>query len=617
MAETVAPIQHIVVVMLENRSYDNVLGWLYGANNSTAPAGQKDLQGLSGTESNPNPYTGQPQTVQEAAPSQIGGTGQTYAAEALPLIDPNETFGNMAQQYLAVDPSTHKPYEGYATSDGVMTGYLDNYQTAPDMTASNVGDVLTYLTPQQLPVTSFLAQHFGVCDEWYASVPSQTFVNRLFAVCAAPQILDDGDSSKSVVDDADHKFDVLNLLPSSEVVETASLFSVLDACGIPWKLYFHDYSIAILTMPYLTQSGVQNNLSTFDLSDWGAGNKPLQLNAAPASTFVDDIQNKSLPRFAFIEPRYNLDSPFVTNDLPPNSNHPGAAKYGVHIFTKEPEQVEPKHPPIDTNGGELLLMQVYNLLRNSGYWDSTLLIVTYDEAGGLYDHLPPPLLPAPGNAYTGNPPTVSTAIPEADSKDDEAAKHFDYTVGGGRVPAIVISPRIKASSTVRDSDGKAFDHTSIIRTAYDIFGLAAFDEAPPSLTSRDAAAPSLEPFVTSLNVINDAPAFSGTIVPSPAMVILEGDRTIHVVSATLLASAGPGIALTATPSSITTYENNGKNWVTVSPSTIATAPNVTAWTIGYDLHAVEGLHKATLEGQVAISAGGAPTVNVQVWLYLS
>ncbi|HYR27072.1 MAG TPA: alkaline phosphatase family protein, partial [Thermoanaerobaculia bacterium] len=326
MPEPIAPIQNIVVVMLENRSYDNVLGVIGGSGRN----------GLTGTESNVDPYTSEPVTVHEAESNQIGGSGQTYQATMLPVIDPNELFGDMAQQYLG-DPAATTPYDGYTTADGTMSGYMANYKSAREMSEDNIGDVMTYLTAQQLPVTSFLATNFAVCDQWFASVPSQTFVNRIFALCAAPQIANTS-APYSVVNDLDHLVDILTLLPASDVLETATILDQLDAAGQSWKLYFHDYSIAMLTIPYVATN--PGNVSTFDNSDWGSS-KPFQLPAAPASTFVDDVANGTLPPFSFIEPRYATNFVEVANQLPPNSNHPGAANFPA---SKDPD---PSKPPID------------------------------------------------------------------------------------------------------------------------------------------------------------------------------------------------------------------------------------------------------------------------------
>jgi phospholipase C len=602
-------ITNVVVVMLENRSYDNVLGWLYGAGNSSPyavpPAGQSGLNGLTGNESNPNPYDADlPLFVINQPATQIGGHGQTYPGTAIPAIDPGETFHDMAQQFLGLHGVPRKdPYKGYSPEAwGLMQGFLYSYKLAgKDMTANNIQDVMNYLTPAQMPVTSFLANQFGVCDQWFASVPTQTFTNRLFAFSAAPAVIENAIGGlHSIVDDDNYPFGLESLLPHSSVVQLPTVCSRLDdvfsqrnAAGPNWKVYFHDYSIAVMTIPYIAgaaQSASNVNVSTFDNSDWG-DRLPKQLASLPP-TFVSDVTSGNLPPFSFIEPRYSKN--FAPNHLPVNSNHPGPGNYG--IFTKS----EPSDAPIDAAGGELLLMQVYNLLRQSSSWSSTLLVVTYDEHGGNFDHVPPPLATPPGTVHLDGPPPLPS-IPTARSDFDSAANGFDYTLLGGRVPAIVISPNILSGSTVRTES--AFDHTSIIRTLWDAFELSG--DGWTSLTARDAAAPSLIPFL-SASAGNDAPAFSGIIVASPSAVVIDGSRT-YAPGETILASAGPGIALTASASS-------DGSWLSVTTADGTPGTNTLIIHTSCNL---SGLAAGTYTGFIEISGGANVTsVIVPVTLYV-
>ncbi len=587
---------NVVVVMLENRSYDNVLGWLYGSGNAypydKPPAGQSSLNGLTGTESNPNPFDGgNPQTVLNQGSTQIGGQGQTYPGTTIPAIDPGETFHDMAQQILGLPGVPQSaPYTNYSPSaSGLMQGFMNSYRLAgKNMTANNVQDVMNYLTPAQLPVSAFLANRYAVCDQWFASVPTQTFTNRLFAFCAAPGVITDLLGRRtSIVDDDNYPFGLETLLPKSNMVELPSICSQLDAvlsqgptAGPYWKVYFHDYSIAVLTIPYIAnaaQSASNQNVSTFDNSDWGE-QLPKQVAALP-STFVTDVNNGTLPPFSFIEPRYSKN--FAPTHLPPNCNHPGPGNYG--LFTKS----EPSDQPIDATGGELLLMQVYNLLQQSGSWDTTLLIVTYDEHGGVFDHVPPPLATPPG-----------PGIPEASSDFDSAANGFGYTLLGGRVPAILVSPAIASGSTVRASS--AFDHTSIIKTVWDAFGLSG--GGATSLTARDAAAPSLVPFL-SPGAQSTTEAFSGTIVVSPSALVIDGSVSF-APGENLLACAGLDVTLTATAQS-------DDSWLSVTTS-VGTA-NTLAIHASIDL---SGLGHGTYTGTIQISGPGVSTVTVPVTLYV-
>lgn len=514
------PITHVIVVMLENRSYDNILGGLYHRTNQppyrTPPPGQAHLNGLTGDETNPKP--GSPgQTIQVAnqtAPTTDPRTGLSYPATTIPIFDPGEPFHDMAQQFLGLprvpkrNPYQPPLYPPPAAS--AAQGFTTNYAQATSVPAANVPDIMNFFTPAQLPVTAWLAHHFAVCDQWFASAPTQTFANRVFAHCAAsgvthPLIF----SRHSLIDDVQYLTDSL--------VELPSIFSRLDTVhpdtvhGSPpnWKVYFHDYSITVGTMPYVWAKAVSRenvNVATLDQADWRSRTPDAwfwsRLGAVP-STFMEDLARKKLPKYSFIEPRYSCN--WAAFSHPSNSDHPG----GSNILDDTPGL---HSPPTDTANGQVLLLQVYNALRESSYWDKSLLIVTYDEHGGTYDHVVPPRGIAPGRT-TSRPPM---AIPPAGNLLDCASDGFDFTVLGGRVPAVIVSPYVARGSTIRALRPSGppgpwpFDHTSIIRTVWECFDLTS--PAVSSLTDRDAAAPSLLPFLTSRNDTGPCPV---DIAPRP------------------------------------------------------------------------------------------------------
>jgi phospholipase C len=584
------PINYIVLLMMENRSYDNVLGALY-LNGPSGPTGQQDLDGLTGTETNPGP-TGPVSVWNAAAPVQLGGTGPSYASTCLPIIDTGEMFCCMAQQFLNLHGPTGipMPYQGYSPgASGLMQGFVRNYseldkavgQTAPP--PQNLRDVMSYMTPEQLPVTAFLARNYAVCDQWFASVPTQTFTNRAFAVLAAPAVeKPDRGESWSYIDDEQYLPRVF-----AGRVELTSIFKKLDEVypgpTLPnWKVYFHDYPINLFTDKYVfdTAGSTGNiNVAPFDDTDYGSC-KPIFLGRVPSS-FVTDVSGPtgpppSLPKFSFIEPRYSN----ITG-LPPNSFHPG----GGNIL---PGIASPGNIPMDAASGDLLLMQVYNALRNNPtVWNETLLIVTFDEHGGLYDHVPPPGATAPGQG-----------IPPAQSSKDPAANGFDFTVLGGRVPAILISPFIDPGSTIRAAT--PFDHTSIIKTVWDNFTLGS-----GSLTDRDAAAPSLVP----LSGSNSTGAFSGTIVCSPSSVLFSQSVLSPLDhSQTLYASAG-NIPLAARLQPMTPA------WLTIT-SNYASATGIL--TVSLETHRSKaGIHKGLQTAQIVISGTGVTSVTVTVTLDLT
>lgn len=590
------PIQHVVVLMLENRSYDNILGALYA--DTTPPSGQSTLNGLAqeiadGTVAN------------QTTPTQMGtNTTPTYPPTCIPIYDPGEYFCDMAQQIMGTSeiPDSY-PYgtdnEDYPPAAAqAMTGFLTNYSqigglshpTQASVPAENLPDVMNYFTPDQLPVTSFLAQNFGVSDVWFASVPSQTFTNRTFVLCAAPAVHTEILGHQfSLVDDPQYLTDSWSSGPSLLDLLDNALPSNTALSPPYWKVYFHDHSLGIETVDTLDSLANQttnSNLATFDNSDWPAGQIPSQLSCTSMpTTFVEDVLQSnggSLPPFAFIEPRYFNDKAY--NPLPPNSNHPGGSNYpspsnlsGVAGNT---------NPPIDVAMGELLLMQVYNLLQASDYWGSTLLIITYDEHGGVYDHVVPPTATAPD-------------VPAASNDADGAVSPFNFAILGGRVPAILISQYIDAASTVRPQGGGAYDHTTIIQTVRQLF---APNAAP--LTARDQNAASLTGTngVLQPTAVNQTGPYAGALVAAPGTLVFT-----NTTPQTAFASAGVNPAITVT-------DTTGDDWFTWSANFTTLAGGTTS--VAITVTPNSGL-SGNYNGSITVTGGssaGTATINLFAFL---
>ncbi|WP_431257260.1 alkaline phosphatase family protein [Roseateles chitinivorans] len=404
-------IQHVVVVLFENRSYDNVLGRLYHPDNlppyDKAPGGQAHLNGLTDSDSNPcpagcdnNPCPPGVSTIpvsNQVTPTRIEGSDLWYAATAIPTIDPGEPFCDMAQQLLGL---AHKPesnpYVDYPPRDRsrLCQGFTLNYAQqcwglgnpeAP-VPSDNIKDIMNCLTPAQMPVSAFLANRYALSDEWFASVPTQTFTNRAFAMCAAPgQSVNLLGERFSFIDDIQYVFNPLK--PVRSVMRQLDEVHGRSVDGVAtWKVYFHDYSVAVETVRDVADAAraADNiNVASFDDSDWGSHGHPPQIKGAKATTFLHDVKAGKLPKFSFIEPRF-FDN-YARSHLPANHNHPGVPKYPTHL--------RGSNAPTDAATGEVFLMQLYNLLRRSPCWADTLLIISYDEHGGVFDHVPPPVAP--------------------------------------------------------------------------------------------------------------------------------------------------------------------------------------------------------------------------------
>jgi phospholipase C len=281
-----------------------------------------------------------------------------------------------------------------------------------------------YYTSDELPVMSKLAQAFGVSDRWFAPAPCQTWPNRFFAHTG---------TANGYVNNSPTHFPYMMETVFNRLEEDAK---------VAWRVYFHD----------VPQSTTLTRL-------WGDAATHFRLFN---DDFIRDAASGKLPAYSFIEPRYFADP----------------------VLKKMPND---QHPPHDVSYGESLIAAVYNAVRGGPGWKKTLLVITYDEHGGCYDHVIPPAAVPPGGA----------------SPDG-----FDFDSYGVRVPVVLVSPWIPPKSIIRPPGPTPFDHTSIIATLRKRFPFAP-------LTPRDAAAPDLLTAVTALNGngSNDGPAF--IVAPEP------------------------------------------------------------------------------------------------------
>jgi phospholipase C len=442
-----AAVEHVVVLMLENRSFDHMLGYLYADSGNVSPAGDP-FEGLTGQESCPG-SDGQPVSVYPITPD-------VPDAYFMPGADPGEGYKATNAQCFG---SPDAPAAGTVpTMDGFVTDYAkaieDNKARGwyvVDGTAESW--VMGCYTPQTLPVLSALARGFAVCDHWFCSVPTMTMPNRAFA-CAG--------TSLGHLDDRTKKFG------------TPSVFGALAQAGVAWKIYgYNNAPLTKLDFP---------DTASAPATDFGH-----------FTDFQADAQAGTLPGYAFLEPSWSSTG---------NSQHPN---YNVAA-------------------GEQLLLDTYRALRDGPAWNSTLLIITYDEHGGCYDHVPPP--------WGATPP------------DDSPGQFgFDFTRFGVRVPAVLVSPLIPAGTVHRVPEGSTpLDHTSILATLEHRFGLAP-------LTLRDAAAPDLASVLTLAEPRTDDPladVTAPTVPPVPAMLAVQPSH-LQEVQAELIAEHAGGPALELAP----------------------------------------------------------------------
>jgi phospholipase C len=401
-------INNVVVLMLENRSFDSMLGRLYPKSAS--------FEGLSGTESNLD-QAGNRIPVQNRP-----GTGS--AALSIPSPDPGELWTDMNQQIFG---KAGVPPPG-AVPD--MGGFARNYQAQKEQPPYDPSQVMNYFTPDQVPVISKLATEFAVCDHWFAPAPCQTWPNRFFAHTATAN-------------------GYQNNMPLHVPYTMPTIFERLQKVDSSsgWHVYFHDIPQS------LTLANLWYHPTRFRLFN----------------EFLADAKRGSLPKYSFIEPRY-----FTDIELPND-----------------------QHPPHAVTPGEQLMADVYNALRASPTWTSTLFVITYDEHGGCFDHVHPP---------AAAPPSTSPTEP------------FNFDRYGVRVPTVVISPFVKKGTILRSQTSTPYDHTSIISSLRKRWSLG------DALTGRDAVSPDLDAALSLSEPTNLGPERAEALPYNQSPGLLAGAR---------------------------------------------------------------------------------------------
>ena len=381
-------VDHIVVVMLENRSFDHMLGFLYKKS--------AQFSGLDGSEYNLD------RKGDRVAVSKITASAPNY--QWFPLANPAEGYAATNAQLFGAPTPPNPPA---ATNSGFVTSFADVlvHPQHPDPVLAGVDEssIMAMNTPDTLPVLSALARGYAVCDGWFASVPTQTLPNRAFALA--------GTSGGSVVNKGTFP------LPTS-------IFGRLSDKKVSWKVYGY--------------AGLPKTPS-----DFADAKRPEGIGKSFAQ-FQHDAANGRLASFTFIEPQW--------------ADY--ARKPPQHSWDLENDQ----HPVSNLAHGEKFIYDVYQAVRSSPAWPKTLLIVTYDEHGGCYDHVPPPTTAVAPDGAVG-------------------PSGFDFKRFGVRVPTVLVSPLIPPGTILNaPTHGPPFDHTSIVATLRARFGTVA-------LTKRDAAAP--------------------------------------------------------------------------------------------------------------------------------
>lgn len=435
-------IDHIVVLMLENRSFDHMLGFL------SLHEGRSDIEGLTGHESNPLVESGAPEKtvfpLTDGTESVIPKDDDDCPPVATRfLYDPGHDFDSIRFQrgdYTFITVPSDRPWYGIIPQFEIyridpMKGFIlahgirlmsKYWLLDEDEIRRMRGDIMGYYTAQHMPVYKFLADEYLICNHWHAAVPGHTWQNRYSEIAGFLAPDETGRPSPNNPE-----------MATFEPLKTLTIFDHLSDRGRTWKYYEHDFCMLRTFSKY-----------TFD-----------NTNILPIEKFFEDAAAGTLPDVAYIEP----DLVDISDDLHPANDD---------------------HPPSDILRGQDLVSRIHNALRGGPKWNRTLLIITYDEHGGFYDHVFPqddPNLPALfSRKYE---PVINNLVPYGRNVFETPIRYR-----GMRVPTFVVSPQVKQ----QDVSNTVYDHTTILKTIIARF----LWPDPPYMGLRVAQAEDLGPLLT-------------------------------------------------------------------------------------------------------------------------
>ena len=498
-------IEHVVVLMLENRSFDSMLGWLYenGAPTQFLPAGTpQTFQGLQSVDL--SAFNNLAQNPSVSSPPIQGAQGFT-----VPTTDPGEEFEHVNVQFFNTE--TYPP--GVPAN---MLGYLQDYVNVLQTLGTSSSDVpalapqvMQTYTASQLPVLNQLAQAYAVSDAWYASVPSQTNPNRAFLLTGTSNgLVNNGQLETSP--EAQEIEQLLGMAIGDDRFDAPTIFNAIADGGQTWSVFWQtsylpekistllqygtDVADAIMLVapaigiviqdalsalsPYTSYMQTLTNGELESCYTWRLFPQLQSLpNAADNFKSLDDFfalaEGGGLPAFSFIEPYWTISQ--VTTPAASLTQLPKALLTALG---------NDYHPPSNLLMGEAFVKAVYMAVTaNQPAWEKTVLLITFDEFVGTFDHqtegLQEGLVQPPWG--TGTAPALAQQ------------NNFNFDRLGARVPAIVVSPWVQAGTVFRSPTTTPFDHTSAIATSLKLLGLS---DQISTFGSRTAAAPTFETVLT-------------------------------------------------------------------------------------------------------------------------
>jgi phospholipase C len=327
-------IKHIVVLMMENRSFDHMLGYL-------RQAGMPDVEGLTGQERN------------------YDDDGNEYSVFE---FSADETAFHRPGQPLdkSLDPC-HSRRCVQAQLEHDNGGFVKNFIAEKHPPEEWRRLPMGYYTGEHLPVYDHLARQYCVCDAWHSSIPGDTWPNRLYSLA--------GHATESVP----HKlrfFEHLLGSPLWDKVKNVPIYEVeaftRQLEDRQWRWYSHDpATLRAADRRYRNFTDLNRaNFAFFDRKKVSFATKAIESLIVGGDCFLDDATKGELRDVSWIDPNFIDLSVFD-----PNSDD--------------------DHPPSDIKAGQALVLDLYEALVTSPDWLDTLLVIVYDEHGGFYDHVAP------------------------------------------------------------------------------------------------------------------------------------------------------------------------------------------------------------------------------------
>jgi phospholipase C len=423
MPVDLSPIKTIVIVMMENRSFDHMLGYL-----SLPPSSRTDVNGLSND------------------PAWLAQYANYDEGEQVPLFlsqDPYDMPDKFDPPHERVNIAGHLGHlqNGVYAMDGFVSAIPATVSDDPAVRRL----VMAYFGAAQVPMNDFFVKNFTTCDQWHCSLPAGTQPNRLMSM-----------SGFSMIEK--------NQTP---LPEQFLVYDWLNKQNVSWRVYHQGIPFFTMMPKWIPEILGNDHFRSFE-------------------DFESDILNTppdQLPQMIFVEPTYG-DAP--------------------HIGRSTDD-----HAPAGVSDGQEFLMQVYQAVISPSFWESMVLIVDYDEHGGFFDHVSPPLIstdPPPGANY---PSFVSLGV---------------------RIPAYIISPFVKQGVI----NNTLLDHTSVLKFIGEKFGTngsysALVDARPVQSVSAtlDFGNPDFNPpSPPALNtyLAQRPPAPVGATVPTPINPLQQAFR---------------------------------------------------------------------------------------------